>query len=63
MLTYIKNLFEHKEENCYNQQEEVTFVVTTILKTKVTVLSIEEYLNKIRPYLKDITDDLKTSGK
>ena len=63
MLTYIKNLFEHKEENCYNQQEEVTFGVTNILKTKVTVLTVEEYLNKIRPYLKDITDNLKKSGK
>ena len=25
-------------------------------------LSVEEYLNKIRPYLKDITNNLKKSG-
>ena len=26
------------------------------------ILSVEDYLNKIRPYLKDITNNLKKSG-
>ena len=40
------------------------FGVTILLNTKVTVteikkLLVEEYLNKIRPYLKEITNNLK----
>ena len=48
-----------------NQYESVIFGVTIILNMKVTVLeikqlSVEEYINKIRPYLKEI-NNLKKS--
>ena len=48
-----------------NPYESVIFGVTIILNMKVTVLeikqlSVEEYINKIRPYLKEI-NNLKKS--
>ena len=44
----------------------VVFIVTIILNMKEMVveikhLVIKEHLNKIRPYLKDITNNLKKS--
>ena len=46
ILRDIKNPFEHEaEENSYRNK----------------TLSVEEYLNKIRPYLKDIINNFKKS--
>ena len=50
-----------------NQQEEVIFGVTIILNMEVTMieiktLSVEKYLNRIRPYLKVIKNYLKKAG-
>ena len=54
----MKNLFEHEEENYYKP----------VRKNNIwsngdgnKTLSVEEYLNKIRPYLKDIINNLKKS--
>ena len=57
VLRNIKNLFEHEkeEENCYKPIRVNNFWVMIILNTKV------QYLDKIRPYLRDITNDLKQS--
>ena len=61
----MKNLFEHEEKKNYCKPVGVSNVWSNnyieyksnsdINKT----LSIEEYLNKIRPYLKDIVNNLK----
>ena len=53
-----------KKKIITNQQEQITFGVAITLTLKITVidikkLSIERYLNKIRPYLKDVINDLK----
>ena len=66
ILRDIKNLFEDEEENYYKPVR-VTLAVLIILNMKVTVIEIkdtvevEEYLNKIRPHLKDIINNLKKS--
>ena len=58
------NLFEHEEENHY---EPVGVSNVWSNKMKVTAidrnktLTVEEYLNKISPYLKDIINNLKNS--
>ena len=43
-----------------NREEQIIFGVTIILDTNKT-LSVEEYLNRIIPYLKDIINNLKKS--
>ena len=71
ILRHIKNLFEHEEEENYYKPVRVSNFwsnnsieyesIGDINKT----LSVEEYLNKIVPYLKDIVNNLKnmTRGK
>ena len=71
ILKYIKNLFEHEEqENCYKPVRVSNFCNNNYIEyasngDRNKTLSVEEHLNKIRPYLKDIINNLKkmTHGK
>ena len=57
MLRDIKNLFEHEEEENYYKPVRVNNFWSNILKNignRNKAPSAEEYLNKIRPYLKSI---------
>ena len=57
MLGDIKNLFEHEEEENYYKPARASNFWSNILKSignRNKVPSVEEYLNKIRPYLKNI---------
>ena len=59
------NPLEHEEEEDYYKSEKVdkfcnnNFIIYDCRGDKNKTLSIEEYLNKIRPCLKDIMNDLK----
>ena len=62
-----RNVFEHKEDN-YNKLVRVgKFRSNNYIeynnKGDRKALSAEEYLNKIKPYLKNVIDDLKISDK
>ena len=66
MLRDIKNLFEHEEEETYYKPERVShFWSKNYIKYESngdrikTLYSVEEYLNKSSPYLKDIINNLK----
>ena len=66
ILRYIKNLFEHEEEeeNSYKPVKVSTFWRNNYIAYESNddsnkTLSVEEYLNKIKPYLKDIINNLK----
>ena len=68
VLRNIKNLFEYeKEEKIYYKPVRVNnfwnnnYIEYKSYGDKNTILSIEEYLDKIRPYLRDIKNDLKQS--
>ena len=67
VLRNVKNLFEfEKEENYYKPVRVNNFWSNNYIEYKSKgdknrILSIEEYLDKIRPYLKDIINDLKKS--
>ena len=67
ILRYIKNPFEHKkEENCYKQVKVSNFCSNNYIEYESNsdrnkTLSVKEYLNEIRPYLKDIINNLKKS--
>ena len=56
-----------KKNIIISQYQKLNFVVTYILNIKGDrkydrkTLSVEKYLNKIRPYLKDIINNLKES--
>ena len=72
MLRDIKNLFEHEEEveNYYKPVRVSNFWSNNYIEyeskgDRNKTLPVEEYLNKIRPYLKDIINNLKilTRGK
>ena len=54
ILRDIRNLFEHKEEDYYKP-----VIVGNSWSNKT--LTVEKYLNKVRPYLKDIIINLKKS--
>ena len=62
------NLFEHEEEeNCYKLVRISNFLRNNFIEYenndgRKKSLSVEEYLDKIRPYLKDIINSLKKSG-
>ena len=64
----IKNLFEHEEEeNCYKLVRVCKFWSHNYIEyqsngDKNKTLSVEEYLNRVRPYLKDIIDNLEKSN-
>ena len=66
ILTDIRNLFENEEEenyykpvraNCFRNNNYTEYESSDINKT----LSVEEYLNRIRPCLKDIINNFKKS--
>ena len=66
ILRDIKNLFEHvkEEENCYKPIRVSNFWGNNYIAyesngDREKTLSLEEYLNKISPHLKDITKNLK----
>ena len=64
-LDILKNLFEHEEENYCKPVRVSNFWHNNSIEyesngDRKEALSVEEYLNKIRPYLKDI-NNLKKS--
>ena len=67
VLGNIKNLFEYeKEENFYKPVRADNFWSNNYIEYKSNgnknkILSVREYLNKIRPYFKGIINNLKTS--
>ena len=68
ILRDIKNLFKHEkeEENFYKPVRVSNFWRNNYIQYKSNsdrnkTLSAEEYLNKIRPYLKDIINNIKKS--
>ena len=69
ILRDVKNLFEHEQEeekNYYKPLRVSNFWSNNYIKyesngDKNKTLSVEEYLNKISPYLKDIINNLKKS--
>ena len=67
ILSDIKNIFEHEEENCSKPVRVNNFWNNNYIEYESNgdrnkTLSIEEYVNKIRPYLKDVINDLKKSN-
>ena len=64
----VRNLFGHeKEENYYKPVRVVNFCSNNLIEYESNgdgnkILSVEKFLNKIRPYLKDIINDLKKSN-
>ena len=63
ILRDIKNLFEHEEEKIYHKQARVSnFWSGNGTEYEINeTLSVKEYLNKIRPCLKDIINNLEMS--
>ena len=68
ILRDIINLFKYEEEekNYCKPVTVRTFLSNTYIEyessgNKNKILSVEEYLNKIKPYLKDIINNLKSS--
>ena len=64
ILRDIKNLLEYEEENYYKPVRVNNFWSNNHIEYKSNgdrneTLLVEEYLNKIRPYLKDIINNLK----
>ena len=69
ILTDIKNLFEHEKEekNYYKPVRVSIFWSNNCIEYKGNgdknkTLSVEEFLSKISPYLKNIINNLKTFG-
>ena len=70
ILRDIKNLFEHdeEEENCYKPESVSNFQSNNYIEYESNgdrnkTLPGVEYLNKSRPYLKDLINNLRKSGK
>ena len=66
ILRDIKNLLEYEEENYYKPVRVNNFWSNNYTEYESSgdrnkILSVEEYLSKIRPYLKDIINNLKKS--
>ena len=62
----IRNLFEHEEEENYYKPVRVYNFLSNNIEYKRNsgrnkILLVEEYLNKIRPYLRDVINNLKKS--
>ena len=67
ILRDIRNLFENEEENYYKPERLRNFWSDNYIEYKKRgdrnkILSVEKYINKIKPYLKDIIDNHKKSG-
>ena len=64
----VRNLFGHeKEENYYKPVRVVNFCSNNSIEYESNgdrnkILSVEKFFNKIRPYLKDIINNLKKSN-
>ena len=58
----IRNLFEDEEDDYYKPERVGNFLNDNYIEYKSKsdrkTLSVEKYLNKIKPYLKDIINDL-----
>ena len=67
MLRDTKNIFEHEEEENYHKPVRVNnfwsnnYIEYESNGDRNETISVEEHLNKIRPYLKDIINNLKIS--
>ena len=65
MLRDIKNLFDHEEEKFLKPVKVSNFWSNNYIEYEsngqLKALSVEEYLNKIKLYLKDIINDLEKS--
>ena len=66
IIRYIWNLYEHKREDYYQPLRVGNFWSNSYIEYESNsdrnkTPSIEEHLNKVRPYLKDIINDLKKS--
>ena len=59
----IRNIFEHEEDDYYKHVRVGNFRSNSYIEYKSKddrkTLSVKKYLNKIRPYLKDIINNLK----
>ena len=67
ILGYIKNLFEHEEKNYYKPVRANNFWSNNYTEYKSNgdrnkTPSVEQYLNKVISYLKDIKNNLKKLG-
>ena len=67
ILRYIKNLFEHEEKNYYKPLRVNNFWSNNYTEYKSNgdknkTPSVEQYLNKVISYLKDIRNNLKKWG-
>ena len=66
ILRDIKNLFEYEEEDYYKPLIVNNFLSNSYIEYKSKgdrkPVSVEEYLNKIKPYLKGIANDLRKCG-
>ena len=66
MIRDIKNLFDHEEEENFLKPVKVSnFWSNNYIEYEsngqLKALSVEEYLNKIKLYLKDIINDIEKS--
>ena len=66
VLRNIKNLFQHEKENYYKPATVSNFWSNNYIENKsnidrIKTLSVEQYLTKFRPYIQDITNNLKKS--
>ena len=67
MLRNIKNISEHEEEENYYKSVRVnnfwnnSYIAYKSNEDRNKTMSVEEYLNKISPNLKDIIDNLEES--
>ena len=64
MIRDIRNLFEYEEEDSYKAIRVVNFWSNNYFEYESNgdrnkALSVEEYLNKVRSYLKDIINNFK----
>ena len=64
IISDIRNLFEHEEEDYYKPVRVDNFWSNNYIEyesegDRNKILSVEEYINKIRPYLKDMINNLK----
>ena len=64
IINDIRNLFEHEQEDYYKPVKVGNFWSNNYIEyeskgDRNKIVSVEEYLNKIRPYLKDMINNLK----
>ena len=67
MIRDVRTLFEQKEEACYWPKRVNNFWNNNCIEYEINgdknrTLSLDEYLNKTKPYLRNIIIDLQNSG-